>query len=214
MSKFPYTECEATQARLTVLPTPDGDIREPGSWQQVTGEEPAQHTKDRKRQSSIISGELESGTLTLSLAPERIDWLLSAPDVDPALAFSPMAPMIDVFDQFSQLAERWLSAGNIPPISRIAFGAAVTHPESDHDTAYRRLPDYIPVRVDPSWQDFIFQINVPRDLAHDDHGPKSLNRLGRWSVQLQTTGTLMRGSEGFIGGEPEGTSMPSAWISI
>lgn len=200
MSKFSYAEWEATQVRLTVFPTPDNEIREPGWWHQVTGEEPTQHTEDKKRRSSVISGELEPGALTLVLAPERIDWTLSAPGIDPARAFSPMAAMTVVFNKFSILAERWLTAPDVPAITRIAFGAVVTHAESDRDSAYRRLPDYVPINVDPSWRDFMLQINIPRNIiGQDDQGPKHINRLSRWSVQGYYTGLLIPGGEGLIG---------------
>src|SRR2546427_10997788 len=78
MPTFPLEEWQAQQLRLTVFPQPNANDRRPEWWQTVTGTEPSESTTDRKRNTSLVSGEFGSGYLTLGLAPERIDWNLTA----------------------------------------------------------------------------------------------------------------------------------------
>jgi len=189
MAKFPVEEWQAQQLRLTVFPPPHANDRLPEWWQRMTGTEPSESTTDRKRNTSLVSGEFAGGNLTLGLAPERIDWLLGGAaegSVDP---LEDIGPMIQSVDQFSALAEMWLALGDIPEIARLAFGATLTHPEADHSAGYLRLRDYVPIPVDPSWRDFLFQVNV-RTPQTADYGIAYLNRLSRWSVGAQTSSRL------------------------
>jgi hypothetical protein len=125
------------------------------------------------------------------LAPERIDWYLTGAEglIDPSIGIEDIGPMIQSVDQFSALAERWLAEQDIPEVARLAFGAVLTHPETDHTAGYTRLRDYVPVVVDPDWRDFVFQVNV-RNLRMAAYGIAYLNRLSRWSVAARTSGRL------------------------
>jgi len=103
--------------------------------------------------------------------------------------------MIETLDEFSRLAEKWLGADDLPDAGRIAFGLVLHHFEADHMAGYRRLPDYVPVGIEPDWRDFFFQINIPRDLAREEYGARYLNRLSRWSVSVLRTTRLMLGDQ-------------------
>jgi hypothetical protein len=201
MAKFPETEWRALQVRLTIFPTPDGIVRAPEWWQHVTGREPDHNSIDRKRDTSIISGELEDGkALTLILAPERIDWIFAAVEgvSDWVLLFEEVAPLAEAVREFSKLAERWLAADRIPGVARMAFGVVLSHSEADPEEAYRRLGDYLPVSIEPTWRDFWFQINVPKPLDPNDYGMPYLNRLSRWNVIRADRGMLVNTVQGAI----------------
>jgi hypothetical protein len=148
----------------------------------MTGTEPNESTADRKRNTSLVSGEFGGAVLTLGLAPERIDWLLTAAEnIDPSLAMKDIGPMTESVDLLSPLVERWL-ATDIPDVARLAFGAVLLHPEADVAACYRRLPDYVPVAIEPDWRDFNFQVNVRSSLQIAEYGIDYLNRLSKWSV--------------------------------
>jgi len=163
----------------------------------MTGTEPSESTTDRKRNTSLVSGEFGGGNLTLGFSPERIDWYLTAAEgpINPVISIEDIGPMIQSVDQFSALAERWLAEQDIPEVVRLAFGAVLTHPETDHRAGYMRLRDYVPIPVDPDWRDFVFQVNVraPRMAAH---GIPYLNRLSRWSVGARSSGRLSVSPQG------------------
>lgn len=198
MAKFPVEEWQANQLRLTVFPALNVGDREPEWWQRMTGTEPSESTADRKRNSSIVTGEFGGGILTLGLAPERIDWFLTSTEgpIDPSISIGDVGPMLQSVDQFSALTERWLAEQDIPEIARLAFGAILIHPEADQKAGYTRLRDYIPIPVDPDWRDLVFQVNL-RNFQVAECGVPYLNRLSRWSVAARSSGRLSMGAEGF-----------------
>jgi hypothetical protein len=192
MAKFPVEQWQAHQLRLTVFPPPNANDRRSEWWQRMTGTEPSESTTDRKRNTSLVSGEFGGGDLTLGLTPERIDWILTAAaaePIDPAISIEDIGPMIQSVDQFSALAERWLAEQDIPEVARLAFGAILTHPEADLTAGYLRLRDYVPIPVDPDWRDFVFQVNI-RNLQMAAYGITYLNRLSRWSVAARVSSRL------------------------
>ena len=83
-------------------------------------------------------------------------------------------------------------------LARIAFGAVLKHPEADRQAAYLRLPDYVPVQVNPESSDFFYQINLPPVPSTKEIEGLLLNRLSKWtvvglkSVSLTLTGTVAR----------------------
>jgi hypothetical protein len=160
----------------------------------MTGTEPSQTATDRKRNSALISGEFGSGSLALNLAPERIDWHFT--DVEPQFGIEGVGPIIESWASFSALAERWLVEDDVPVIHRLAFGAVLLHGEEDLAAGYRRLPDYLPITVDPEWRDFLFQINVQNKLPNGKYAVNYLNRLSRWSVASRSINKLTMDAHG------------------
>jgi len=166
----------------------------------MTGAEPNQDTTDRKRGISTVSGTFGTETLTLVLAPDRVDWFLTASSEFPDLPFAveDIGPMRDTLDEFSALAESWLGADDLPNAARIAFGLVLHHREADTADAYKRLPDYVPIGVELGWKDFFFQVNIPSPLAREEYGIEYLNRLSKWSVTALRTGMVTVGGQGII----------------
>lgn len=80
------------------------------------------------------------------------------------------------------LALRWLAMEHVPPLRRLAFGAALLKPVADREEGYRTLDRHLPyVGVDPSSTDFIYQINRLRPSSAVDG--LFLNRLSKWSTR-------------------------------
>jgi hypothetical protein len=213
MAKFPVAQWQAHQLRLTVFPPPNANDRRPEWWQRMTGTEPSESTTDRKRNTALVSGEFGGGNLTLGLAPERIDWFLTAAGegtIDPLTSIEDIGPMIQSVDQFSALAERWLTEQDIPEVARLAFGATLIHPEADHSAGYLRLRDYVPIPVDPDWRDLVFQVNV-RNTQMDAYGIAYLNRLSRWSVGARSSSRLSLSLQGIA---VEGVGTPQYGLRL
>ena len=186
MTRFPVTDWRAEQLRLTVFPMPGASIRSPEWWESMIGSPPDETASNPKRGSSLISGHHGTGKLLLKLEPDRIDWLFVPSETEPdslpaALEFPTVGTVEEGLTTFSDIVERWLAKDGIPEVSRIAFGAVLMHPETDHRSGYLRLPDYVPVRVDPGSSDFLYQINrsVTSDIGIDG---LRINRLSKWSV--------------------------------
>ena len=151
----------------------------------------------------MIQGAIDPGRLVLKLELDRIDWVLKPPEHDidelaSAREFLTLGPAMEMVDAFSAIAEKWLAGDDLPAIARIAFGAVLIHPEADSQAGYLRLPDYVPVRVDPESSEFLYQINLPRVPSATGVEGLRLNRLSKWSVaawksiNLRITGTAVQ----------------------
>jgi hypothetical protein len=149
----------------------------------VTGLDPDETTISPKRSAGLVQGAFEPGSLVLRMEVDRIDWILGPRDRDgiDTESFPTLGPAEEATNVLSRIGEKWLARNDLPVVGRMAFGAVLLHPEPDPRTAYSRLPDYVPVRVDPASTDFLYQINLPVQSATGIEGLR-LNRLSRWSV--------------------------------
>jgi hypothetical protein len=186
MPPLPLPDWRAEQLRLTVFPVPGATTRSADWWEAVTGSPPDESTANPKKGSAIVSGSFGQGKLVLRLEPDRIDWLLVPADIDiealpPEGEFPHLGAVTEVLGEFSDLVERWLARNDIPDAARLAFGAVLKHPEADRRSGYLRLPDYVPIRVDPDSTDFLYQINLPV-ASQTGIGGLQINRLSKWSV--------------------------------
>ncbi|MCU1334529.1 MAG: hypothetical protein JWO19_110 [Bryobacterales bacterium] len=149
------------------------------------GAEPDETTSNPKRASAFVKGAYGPGSLALRLEPDRIDWLLGVPEVD--LATQPPEFVIpgvafELMDQFNALITRWLTANDVPEITRIAFGTVLQHPVGSRQAGYDQLADYIPVQIEQGSSDFLLQINPPTIESTTGIPNLRLNRLNKWSV--------------------------------
>lgn len=104
---------------------------------------------------------------------------------EPPPELGTLAQYATVVSTFEELALRWLSLENCPPLWRLAFGSTLVQPVSSHATAYETLDRYLPdIKIRPDSSDFSYQINGKRtSIAMDG---LVVNRLSRWStVELQ-----------------------------
>lgn len=207
MPQYPLSDWRAEQFRLTVFPMPGATARASEWWEAVMASPPDETTSNPKKGTTKVVGILEPGQLVLQLQPARIDWLFVLGDLDSTVPLQEppnLGPVTEAVRTFSDVAERWLGRNDTPEIARIAFGAILYREEPDRRSAYVRLPDYVPVRVDPDSSDFLFQINLPIDSRAGVDGIR-INRLSKWSVASYNIVTLRVAGHGVI---PEGIPQP------
>ena len=138
-------------------------------------------------------GTLGGFVVVLRLGHPRVDWFLQAngeppSTVPPSPELRP-APLDEALNRLRNVAENWFSIQ--PTVSRIAFGANLVQPATNMREALSRLACSLPnVTIDPeNSSDFFYQINRPRD-ARSIEGLR-INRLSKWSVMTQVTGSLV-----------------------
>ncbi len=186
MPLLPLEAWHAEQLRLTVFTPVNAPELLVEWWEGAVGNPPEETTSNVKKGLSEASGPYAAGKLTLRFEPGRADWLLT-PSIDAEeISISQSPPEIGelnpALEAFTDLALRWLARRDkLPQVTRMAFGAVLTHQEDDRQSGYRRLPDYVPVEVNPGASDFLFQINYPAPLSTGIVG-LVINRLSKWSV--------------------------------
>lgn len=186
MPRFPLAEWQAEQARLTVFATSEAQRSPEQWWEEIVHSEPDDVTLSPKKRSGSVQGAYGPGTLVLRTEPGRIDWLFGPgkAEVEESITTSELPSLgtaLNALDTFSGVVEQWLALDDLPVVGRMAFGAALIHPETDRDAAYDRLPDYVPVQLPPRSSDFLFQINRPQRSATAIEG-LIVNRLSKWNV--------------------------------
>jgi hypothetical protein len=204
MPPYPFAEWSAEQVRLTVFPLPGAAKPNPEQWWEAIVAAPAEEsTANLKMGLRTLAGIFHDRKLILKLELDRIHWLFAPQDPDPAGGlsgeFPSIGPIAENLELFSGIVERWLGRTDIPDLVRIAFGAVVRHPEPDRRSAYLRLPDYLPLRIDPESTDFNLQINVPRGSRTGIDGLR-INRLSRWAI-MGLARIALRADGGTIGAE-------------
>jgi hypothetical protein len=181
MAKFAPEEWQTEQLRLTVFTMPGPSVRDPLWWNSLTGNQPDESTVKRKSGSGLIQGTWNSGKLILRLEPERIDWVY-APEDPVELILPSVGTLAESLAVFSEAMTQWFSRSDFPTVGRMAFGGVFFHPEENRQAGYARLPDYVPVQVDPRSSDFLYQINLPTIQSSAGIENLGLNRLSKWSV--------------------------------
>lgn len=187
MPRFPPSDWLVGHFRLTAFPVPGAIARSLEWWDAASGSLPDETTSNPKKGSSIVSGSFGPGKLVLRLEPDRVDWLLIPADILDAEAslispaFVNIGSLTETLATFSEIAEQWLARHDVPEVGRLAFGAVLRHPEADRRSGYLRLPNYVPVQVDPESSDFLYQINLPITSTVGINGLQ-INRLTKWSI--------------------------------
>ena len=192
MPRLDLTDWTAEQLRCSAFIL-QGDSQPAHHWWRKLAEaEPEQVTSNPRLGSSQAVGGLGPGTLIVSTQPDRVDWFLGPPLIEavsilePA-AMAPKPPSIggagEAFDVFSEISKRWLAFEEIPNLNRLALGGVLSHQEENKRAAYLRLPDYVPVQVDPESSDFLYQISLPMQSRSNIEG-LTINRLSKWAVTM------------------------------
>jgi hypothetical protein len=192
MSRLAFSEWTADQLRCTAFTITGTSLTAAYWWTKLGGAEPEQITSNPRLGSSQAVGRFGPRTLVVSTQPDRVDWFLGPIPIEAAsiqgqAETEPQPPSIggavEAFDVFSELSKRWLAFEDIPKVNRLALGGVLSHHEEDKRAAYLRLPDYVPVQVDPESSDFLFQINLPTRSRSDIEG-LAINRLSKWAVTM------------------------------
>lgn len=192
MSRLAFSDWMAEQLRCTAFTLPGTQSTADHWWTLLADAAPEQVTSNPRLGSSQAVGSFGPGTLVVSTQPDRVDWFLGpvpmeAASIQGQATTDPLPPSIgsaiEALDIFSKLSKRWLAHKEIPDVNRLALGGVLSHQEEDKRTAYLRLLDYIPVKVDPESSDLLFQINLPINSRSGIEG-LAINRLSKWSVAM------------------------------
>lgn len=169
--------------RLTAFPETPLQSQELRWWYSLVGEEPESSTYHPRTGELREIGPYESGTLSLSIQPNRIDWHLMQSPV-PGQGLPTIGNFIEVSENFVKLISGWLNS-KTPKLKRLAFGSVLQLPVDSRQDGYRQLSDYLShVEIDVEGSsDFIYQINRTRD-SNIDLKNLRINRLSKWSVAV------------------------------
>jgi len=192
MPRLAFSDWTAEQFRCTAFILHGSALTADYWWTKLADADPEEVTSNPRLGASQAVGKYEPGKLVVTTQPGRIDWFL-VPDmaetvpiqgqVPPGLAAPTLGCAVESFNAFSDISRKWLAFEDIPQVNRLALGGVLTHPEEDRRTAYLRLPEYVPVKVDPESTDFLYQINLPTQSRLDITG-LLINRLSKWSVSM------------------------------
>jgi hypothetical protein len=188
MTRFPISEWQAEQFRLTAFPMPWSKERDQNWWKAVTGVAPEEINSNQKSEITQIAGPYNNGGLVLSYNPMRIDWVMAPvpPNINLSNPVIPNYPSLGNFQStlavFKPLMEKWLASENLPKIYRLAFGGVLSHPEENRESGYSHIKDYLPIDLRANEaSDFFLQINFPINFE-SKHLNIKINRLSKWSV--------------------------------
>lgn len=197
-----------SHVRLTVFCMPGATVDNENWFREVTDSEPDEISSNPKVRSSSIQGSYGGGQISLKLEGDRIDWVLAngAVELESLLSgvhFPTIGPTDEAIGLMETVAAKWLIRADLPPVTRLAFGATFLHQESEKRTGYVRLRDYVPVQIDEESSDFFYQINLRRKISATQIAGLHLNRLSKWSV---TDNRLLRNATGIL--SQSGTIVP------
>ncbi len=213
--RHPTNQLDAWQVeslRLTSFPDPSKPLPSQDWWSALVGLPPDSETRRPREAVTITTGPFAGGTLTLSIQPGRIEWLLSAlpPTQSPETPGFPLiGPFPDTNSTFHALGMRWLQRRDCPPLTRLAFGAILLTPVKDRKAGYIALQPYLcAVKLDPDHSsDLQYRINRPRPSQHCRDLSLTINRLSSWSVAQWQSHSLIFAA----GASPEQIQLETAY---
>jgi hypothetical protein len=192
MPRLAFSDWTAEQFRCTVFILPGTTLPAAHWWTKLADADPEEVTSTPRLGASQAVGRFGPGTLVVTTQPGRIDWFLVPGRVEatpiqghvpPELAAPSLGGAVETFNAFSEVSRKWLAFEDIPDVNRLALGGVFSHPEENRRAAYLRLPDYVPVKVDPESTDFLYQINLPTQSRLGITG-FVINRISKWSVSM------------------------------
>lgn len=201
MPAFPFEEWIAAQVRVTAFPSKAQATPPAGWWEAAVGQGPAIRAEDRRTAASEETGPFdgrEDVGLVLRLEPFRFDWLVLPRVDDPSTTPSPpdVGRFAERLPALLNVVRSWLEKVEVPPLSRLAFGAVLHHPVEDLEAGYRELSSFIgrTVNLDPArMREAAFQVNWPGVSRAVSGMP--INRLTKWSVASLIRSTTSRTAE-------------------
>jgi hypothetical protein len=197
----------AETVRLTAFPVELIDAEEVDWWRAVAHSRPRQSVTGQDGQ-LVEAGSvaLDHGQVVqaqLSVAPTKIDWLLTSAKAlragDEHFPTDwPTEDFVAKFDvareQMKALATQWWPMA--PALKRIAFGAILMHPASSPRDAYDELSRFVQYPLDSDrMSDFSLQLNRRRAARSVENGLQ-INRLAKWSaVTIRNVRVTMMGDQ-------------------
>lgn len=184
MDSFQPLDWQVENLRMTAFPSPSVQFDPETNWWNDLMGAPPETSIHRARQGLLRQeGQLEDKRLILTIQPDRINWLLTAIEVEEEIDLPIIGPFEEMLGIFLPLMLRWFELDTCPPLSRLAFGAVLLSPVDTKQLGYQQLDSFLPsVELDTEGiSDFLYQINRPRDTITQIEGLQ-INRLSKWNV--------------------------------
>ena len=184
MDNFQPLDWQVENLRLTAFPSPSVQFNlETNWWADLMGVPPENSILQARQGILRQEGQLEDKRLTLTIHPDRINWLVAASEVEEAIALPVIGPFEEMLSIFLPLMFRWFESDTCPPLSRLAFGAILLSPIDSKQLGYQQLDRLLPsVELDTEGiSDFLYKINRPRATTTQIE-ELQINRLSTWSV--------------------------------
>lgn len=180
--------------RFTLFPSGEAPVADPGWWREVVGEEPEEELNRPRQGVRRQAGPYGEGTLSLSVQPVRVDWVIQHPQPEGELppTFPAIGPFPEILAVLREVVGRWLASGSCPQAQRVALAGVLLQPVSDRHEGYRQLSLYLSkVELDTNGsRDFLYQINRRR-ASQVGVTDLEVNRLSRWSVASWQSGQAL-----------------------
>ena len=189
---------QARSLRVTAFPSPSAKIGEPKWWRELLGADAETRNQRVSRGELVEHGPFDTGLLTLTINPIRIDWTLSfRPEPDSGVGIPSLGGFQEAGDRFIKLMEEWFGLATSPPLRRVAFGAILDQLVDNHEEGCHILAKYLScVQLSPAARDFLYQINRPRELQSSQTRKLSVNRLTKWSCVALQQGIIHHSLDG------------------
>lgn len=182
-NKTEVTSWQAETVRMTAFLAPSAQVKADGWWMATVGSEPDTRTSKPSRGELVETGNYLDNSLTLSVQPGRIDWILAPSQAqieNSEIEIKTVGRFPEVADSFGHAMSAWLKI--CPPVVRLAYGSVLLERVESKEAGYRQLSKYLPsIKVDADSQDFFYQVNRPKLLSAGKENLK-FNRLSKWSV--------------------------------
>jgi len=183
-----------------------------GLWRSIANSEPEQVIRNGTMKQLIAEGPHANGRLSVVSALGRIDTILS-PLPSPV---GGQWPSIGNWPMRASVLRLMEFVKDIPPITRIAFGATVISPVEDKIAGYRLIEQGafdIQPKIPDEVSDFLLQFNCP---VRSRRGPDgmTINRLARWGVAQVKLIWMQIGSSPPISREPTTREVMAARLEL
>ena len=206
---------QALGLRATTFLLAESEIDSSSIWSTVIGGVPDEEQRRPKEGLLHQVGTLGDLTAVVRIAHPRIDFLLQPtiqnPDTLHAASDWQAFSFHDAAETISEMASRWFSMQL--QVVRVAFAANLVQPADAMRDAQVRLTDYLSnltIGLENSL-DFLYQINRRRESQVI---PKlTINRLSKWSVMTQATGSFPVQSDQDVGGTVLSSPLTQAFAS-
>lgn len=187
---------EIETVRLTVFTPDPPSPQNIGWWRDVTSSDPETVQNRAAHGLFTASGIVNDLTLSLSLAPGRIDWLfVGAPSNESPLAF--IGSFANSMEKFHRLIDPWIDRKAIKMV-RLALGVGARGRANDKAEAYKKISPYLPnLKLDPiESSELLYQINRPRKSR--TVSGLTVNRLSKWNVATFASSSMVVSGPTFV----------------
>lgn len=145
----------------------------------------------KKSSEKLIVAIDDNARYELKIRPLRIDFTIS---IKEEVKFSPPSfNVLGTFDEFMEeyngLFVDWLNLGEIPEVSRIAWGAILLNEVTDHKVGLEQLSRYLPLTINTDiTKEFNLEVNLPQSSSVIEDLP--LNVISKWKILQAQLGLI------------------------